>query len=67
MQKSDIRCSGCKKLLARGQVIQLQIKCPRCKALNNLSAPSAFKECLRASNLQGAQHATKTNRNPTAG
>ncbi|MDR3361671.1 MAG: Com family DNA-binding transcriptional regulator [Desulfovibrio sp.] len=27
----DIRCPECGKLLARGEALELQLKCPRCK------------------------------------
>jgi phage FluMu protein Com len=32
----DIRCGTCDKLLARGAVIDINIKCPRCKTINNI-------------------------------
>lgn len=34
----DIRCGGCGRLLARAKFIQIEIKCPRCKTLNNMKA-----------------------------
>ncbi|MDR3412186.1 MAG: Com family DNA-binding transcriptional regulator [Formivibrio sp.] len=37
----EIRCSHCRKLLARGQFHVLEIKCPRCGNLNHMSAKSA--------------------------
>ncbi|WP_310285582.1 Com family DNA-binding transcriptional regulator [Pseudomonas peli] len=37
----DLRCGGCSRLLAKvGQFDVLQIKCPRCRAINNLRAES---------------------------
>jgi len=38
----DLRCGGCNRLLARGTVVCVQIKCPRCGTLNAFqSAPRA--------------------------
>ncbi|OYQ81752.1 hypothetical protein B9T19_03570 [Ignatzschineria sp. F8392] len=31
---SEIRCVRCNKKLCEGDVIVLEIKCPRCKAIN---------------------------------
>ncbi|HCK7249563.1 TPA: Com family DNA-binding transcriptional regulator [Pseudomonas aeruginosa] len=37
----DVRCGGCHRLLARaGRYDELQIKCPRCGAINHLRAES---------------------------
>ncbi|WP_083300963.1 Com family DNA-binding transcriptional regulator [Jeongeupia sp. USM3] len=36
----EIRCGHCRKLLARGHYLHLQIKCPRCGAINDLRAAS---------------------------
>ncbi|WP_445179568.1 Com family DNA-binding transcriptional regulator [Pseudomonas sp. McL0111] len=36
---SDFRCGKCNRLLARINVlVQMQIKCPRCKTLNHVKA-----------------------------
>lgn len=40
----EIRCAECGKLLARGEVLILTIKCPRCKTYNTLRAPSPNQE-----------------------
>jgi len=40
----DIRCGNCNKKLGAGEYTRLNIKCPRCKALNQLSAGSADPE-----------------------
>ncbi|MBI1207521.1 MAG: Com family DNA-binding transcriptional regulator [Azospirillum sp.] len=54
----DIRCGHCDRLLARGTISELAIKCPRCKTLNQLrrnqpvptpQAPSLPPERPRAS------------------
>ncbi|MDO8654177.1 MAG: Com family DNA-binding transcriptional regulator [Undibacterium sp.] len=44
----DIRCGNCHKKLAEGEYRRLNIKCPRCSTLNQLSAASATPERLRA-------------------
>ncbi|WP_442890426.1 Com family DNA-binding transcriptional regulator [Arsenophonus sp. PmNCSU2021_1] len=38
----EIRCCGCHRLLAKANAIYIQIKCPRCKAFNEMrmSSPS---------------------------
>lgn len=42
----DIRCGEChRKLAAIGDFSELQIKCPRCRTLNHLKAPSLPSEC----------------------
>lgn len=37
----DVRCTKCRKLLAKAVFKTLEIKCPRCKFFNKLSAQSA--------------------------
>lgn len=46
---SEIRCAECGKLLARGEVLILTIKCPRCKTYNTLRAMSPNPECQEQS------------------
>ncbi|WP_291325214.1 Com family DNA-binding transcriptional regulator [Desulfovibrio sp. UCD-KL4C] len=38
-----IRCHRCNRLLGigKGTIVELEIKCPRCKALNHVSTASA--------------------------
>ncbi|MDP1980464.1 Com family DNA-binding transcriptional regulator [Undibacterium sp.] len=45
----EIRCGNCSKKLGAGEYIRLSIKCPRCKALNELSTKSEHDERHRAS------------------
>ena len=45
----DIRCGGCNKLLARADYKALEIKCPRCKTMNNLQAVEPRSSALSAS------------------
>lgn len=40
MPDDEIRCGTCGKLLARGQVISLHIRCPRCRTDNHVRAMS---------------------------
>lgn len=40
----EIRCHKCGKLLAKGEALVLELKCPRCKAYNFLRAMSARPE-----------------------
>ncbi|NDV18284.1 Com family DNA-binding transcriptional regulator [Pseudodesulfovibrio sp. JC047] len=47
--KNEIRCGNCNRLLAKGQAVNLQIKCPRCGTLNHLKATSINIESQRAS------------------
>lgn len=36
----EIRCTRCAKLLARGEAVYLEIRCPRCKTDNTVRAES---------------------------
>lgn len=40
----EIRCGHCRKLLARGRVVVLEIKCPRCGTITHLKAQSLSPE-----------------------
>nr|WP_302786037.1 Com family DNA-binding transcriptional regulator [Bilophila wadsworthia] len=40
----EIRCHKCGKLLAKGEILVIELKCPRCKAYNILRATSARPE-----------------------
>ncbi|MFZ6747416.1 Com family DNA-binding transcriptional regulator [Undibacterium sp. Ren11W] len=40
----DIRCGNCHKKLAEGEYRRLNIKCPRCSTINQLSAVSTYPE-----------------------
>lgn len=46
----DIRCHKCGKLLAKGEALILELKCPRCKAYNLLRALSARPELREGRN-----------------
>lgn len=52
LQENTIRCGQCRKKLAVGCYIELQIKCPRCGAMNYLKAGSLSPERHRASELE---------------
>lgn len=51
-----LRCRMCNKLLAKG-VGKLEIKCPRCKSINNWSLTT---ENAAEHQTQGDAHASKT-------
>ncbi|WP_211452634.1 Com family DNA-binding transcriptional regulator [Collimonas antrihumi] len=51
----EIRCGNCHKKLGVGTFQQLNMKCPRCKTMNNLRATSTPPACPSASNLKDAQ------------
>ncbi|MDR3370730.1 Com family DNA-binding transcriptional regulator [Rhodoferax sp.] len=59
----EVRCGACGKLLAIGDYKRLQIKCPRCRALNDLRAESLQPERPRASSKNGLTDDDRT-RNP---
>jgi phage FluMu protein Com len=40
----EVRCGRCNKKLAEGIFTRLNIVCPRCRTLNQLSATSAVQE-----------------------
>ncbi|MBL3580843.1 Com family DNA-binding transcriptional regulator [Oleidesulfovibrio alaskensis] len=42
--RKEIRCGHCNKLLAKGEVAELEIKCPRCGTFNHVSAESPKTE-----------------------
>lgn len=44
----DIRCGQCNRLLAKGEALDLSIKCPRCGAINHVRAASPDTESHRA-------------------
>lgn len=50
----EIRCSSCDKLLAKGDVNDIEIKCPRCGAYNHLRATSPTPESRRAPGKDGS-------------
>ncbi|WP_142850979.1 Com family DNA-binding transcriptional regulator [Telmatospirillum sp. J64-1] len=45
----SIRCGSCRKLLAKAVYRTIEIKCPRCGAINHLRAASPASERPRAS------------------
>lgn len=44
----EIRCGKCNRLLAKGEALDLAIKCPRCGAINHVRAASLNSEGKRA-------------------
>lgn len=45
----ELRCGNCRRLLARGEAIDLTIKCPRCGTLNHVRGATPNAEGRRAS------------------
>ena len=58
MQKilEDVRCPHCRKLLARGQALEMEFKCPRCGTFFVLRAmrPSSEPHDGQRSNINGS-------------
>lgn len=44
----EIRCGKCNRLLAKGEALDLAIKCPRCGAINHVRATSLNSEGYQA-------------------
>ncbi len=54
-EKREIRCGHCNRLLGKGTARDLEIKCPRCGALNHVRDTSPCSE--PSDGLNGANHA----------
>ncbi|MGE4263271.1 Com family DNA-binding transcriptional regulator [Humidesulfovibrio sp.] len=50
----EIRCGKCNRLLAKGEALDLAIKCPRCGATNHVRATSPDIEGQGASNKEAS-------------
>ena len=55
LEKKQIRCGKCNKLLAKGMAGNIEIKCPRCRAINHVRAESPSSEL--PDGQDGATHA----------
>ncbi|MEG0100854.1 MAG: Com family DNA-binding transcriptional regulator [Citrobacter sp.] len=53
----ETRCLGCNKLLFKGSVIAVQIKCPRCKRISTIASATEHPTYNR-SNSCGKQRST---------
>ncbi|WP_081696997.1 Com family DNA-binding transcriptional regulator [Megalodesulfovibrio gigas] len=51
-----IRCGSCNKLLAKGEVVHIAIKCPRCRAMNHVRAASPSPEAREAHQGTSREH-----------
>lgn len=51
MQLQENRCLHCNKMLFKGCFITVQIKCPRCGTINNLSASERHDGGYHAQNI----------------
>lgn len=45
----EVRCGNCRRLLAKGEAIDLTIKCPRCGCMNHVRGTAPGTEGQRAS------------------
>lgn len=43
-EKKEIRCGHCNRLLGKGEVLDFEMKCPRCKTINHVRAQSPGSE-----------------------
>ncbi|ELS4260379.1 Com family DNA-binding transcriptional regulator [Salmonella enterica] len=57
MLLQENRCLHCNKMLFKGRVIIVQIKCPRCGTVNNLSASERHAGGHHAQSIQEAKPA----------
>ncbi|WP_174409562.1 Com family DNA-binding transcriptional regulator [Desulfovibrio psychrotolerans] len=44
----EIRCGQCNRLLAKGEVVELEIKCKRCHTMNYMRIMSPCREARAA-------------------
>lgn len=51
--RREVRCGHCRRLLAKGEALDLTIKCPRCGTLNHVRGMSPDAEGPRASDRSG--------------
>ncbi len=49
----EIRCKRCNRLMAKGEVEEIEIKCPRCGAYNHVRVKNPTLEGLRAPGKDG--------------
>lgn len=49
VDNNEIRCKHCNRLLAKGEAVYIELKCPRCGAYTILCAASANRAGRRAS------------------
>lgn len=49
----EIRCKCCNRLLAKAVFEQIEIKCPRCKTLNNLKVIEPLIKAPSSANITG--------------
>lgn len=52
----EVRCGGCSRLLAKAEYVQIEIKCPRCKTLNNLKATEPLNQAPSSANAEEETH-----------
>ncbi len=58
----ELRCGNCRRLLARGQPSNIEIKCPRCGHLNLFNNPKAIEPPSASSATIGEPNGTRKTR-----
>lgn len=58
----EMRCNGCRRLLARGQPGNIEIKCPRCGHMNFFNNLKANEPPSAGSASTGDPHGTRKTR-----
>ncbi len=43
-ERKEVRCGHCNRLLGKGEVLDFEMKCPRCKTINHVRAESPCSE-----------------------
>ncbi|SNS21867.1 Mu-like prophage FluMu protein Com [Humidesulfovibrio mexicanus] len=63
----EIRCGKCNRLLAKGEALDLAIKCPRCGAINHVRDKIPDTEGQGASNKEAPHGRTQKAAPPSGG
>ncbi|MBW7957320.1 MAG: Com family DNA-binding transcriptional regulator [Deltaproteobacteria bacterium] len=42
--KAEIRCRKCNRLLMKGEVRHVEIKCPKCRLIQEIGSPGAERD-----------------------
>ncbi|MBW5877234.1 Com family DNA-binding transcriptional regulator [Yersinia enterocolitica] len=56
----NVRCKHCNKLLARASFEYIEVKCPHCKTLNQITLSATEHPTKARNNVRGEQHITIT-------
>ncbi|MGT3256379.1 Com family DNA-binding transcriptional regulator, partial [Yersinia enterocolitica] len=52
----NVRCKHCNKLLARASFEYIEVKCPRCKTLNQITLSATEHPTKARGYVRGEQH-----------